>query len=63
MVLIKNVTITIKRNRYLKAQHYTILTKVVNEATRVHLLHLHNKLSNAQSTFKEVNSFPFFCMI
>jgi len=30
MVLIKNV-ITTKGDRYLKAQHYTILTKVVDE--------------------------------
>ncbi len=29
MVLIKNVTTTIKGDQYLKAQHYTILTKVV----------------------------------
>jgi hypothetical protein len=38
MVLIKNVTTTIKRYQYLKAQHYTILTKVVDEATPTHLL-------------------------
>jgi len=31
MVLIKNVTTTTKGNQYLKAQHYTILTKVVDE--------------------------------
>jgi hypothetical protein len=38
MVLIKNVTITpSKGDQYLKAQHYTILTKVVNGAIRVHL--------------------------
>jgi len=30
MVLIKNV-ITTKGDRYLRAQHYTILTKVVDE--------------------------------
>ncbi len=33
MVLIKNVTTTTKENRYLKAQHYIILTKVVDEST------------------------------
>jgi hypothetical protein len=32
MVLIKNVTIISKGDRYLKAQHYKILTKVVDEA-------------------------------
>jgi hypothetical protein len=32
IVLIKNV-ITSKGDRYLKVQHYTILTKVVDEAT------------------------------
>jgi hypothetical protein len=29
MVLIINVTITFKGDQYLKAQHYTILTKVI----------------------------------
>ncbi len=39
MVLIKNVTTTItKGDQYLRAQHYTILTKVVNETIRVCLL-------------------------
>jgi hypothetical protein len=33
MVLIKNVTTTSKGNQYLKAQHYTILTKVVDKTT------------------------------
>jgi len=34
MVLIKNVTTTTtKGNQYLRAQHYTILTKVVDKAT------------------------------
>jgi hypothetical protein len=33
MVLIKNVTTTINGDRYLRAQHYTILIKVVEEAT------------------------------
>jgi hypothetical protein len=32
MILIKNVTIISKGDHYLKAQHYTILTKVVDEA-------------------------------
>jgi hypothetical protein len=31
IILIKNVTITSKGYQYLKAQHYTILTKVVDE--------------------------------
>jgi hypothetical protein len=63
MVLIKNVTTTTKGDRYLKAQHYTILTRVVDKAIRTHFLQFHNKLSNVQSTFKEVNSCPFLCII
>jgi hypothetical protein len=47
MLLIKNVTTTSKGYRYLKAQHYRILTKVVDKTTQAHLLQLHNKLSNA----------------
>jgi hypothetical protein len=31
MVLIKNETTTRKGDRYLKVQHYTILTKVMDE--------------------------------
>jgi len=38
MVLIKNVTTTTKGDRYLTAQHYTILTMVVDEVIRSHLL-------------------------
>jgi len=38
MVLIKNVITTTKGDRYLNTQHYTILTKVVDEATKVHFL-------------------------
>jgi hypothetical protein len=34
MVLIKNVTTTSKRDWYLKAQDYTILTKLVDETTQ-----------------------------
>jgi hypothetical protein len=63
MVLIKNVTITTKGDWYLTTQHYTILTKVVDEAIQACLLQLHNKLSNVQSTFKEVNSYPSLCII
>jgi len=37
MVLIKNVTTT-KGNRYLKAQHYIIFTKVVDKVTQIHFL-------------------------
>jgi hypothetical protein len=44
----------------LKAQHFTILTKVVDEITQTHLLQLHNKWSSAQYAFKKVNSFPLF---
>jgi len=33
MVLIKNVTMITKGNRYLRAQHYTTLTKVVDDGT------------------------------
>ncbi len=65
MVLIKNVTTitTSKGDQYLRAQHYTILTKVVDKAIRAHLLQLHNKLSSVQSTFKKVNCFSFLYMI
>jgi hypothetical protein len=37
MVLIKNVTITLKGDRYLRAQYYTILIKV-GETTQARLL-------------------------
>jgi hypothetical protein len=63
MVIINNVITTTKWDQYLKTQHYTILTKVMDETIWIHLLRLHNKWSSAQSTFKEVNSFPFFCII
>jgi len=55
MVLIKNLIIT--------TQHYTILTKIMDEIIRAHLPQLHNKLSNAQSTIKEVISYFFLCII
>jgi hypothetical protein len=38
MVLIKNVTTKTKGDRYLKAQHYTILTRVVDKATQTSFL-------------------------
>jgi hypothetical protein len=38
MVMIKNVTTTKKGDQYLKAQHHTILTKVVDKATQTCLL-------------------------
>ncbi len=63
MVLIKNVKRTPKEDWYLKEQHYTILTRVVDEVIWICILQLHNKLSSAQFTFKEVNSFPFLCII
>jgi hypothetical protein len=64
MVLIKNVTTTTsKGDQYLRAQHYTILTKVVDEAIQIRLLQLHSKLSSAQFAFKEVNSFSFLYII
>jgi hypothetical protein len=63
MVLIKNVTTTTKGDRYLRAQHDTILIKVIDEATRTRLLQLQNKLSSVEFAFKEVNSFPFLCII
>jgi len=37
MVLIKSLT-TMKGDRYLRAQHYIILTKVEDEVIRTHLL-------------------------
>jgi hypothetical protein len=61
--LIKNVTKTTKKYQYLKAQHYIILTKVVDEAIQIHFQQLHSKLSSVQSSFKEVNSYPFLCII
>jgi hypothetical protein len=33
MLLTKNVTTTSKGDRYLRAQHYTILTEVVDKIT------------------------------
>jgi hypothetical protein len=59
MVLINNVTTTSKGDQYLKVQHYTILTKFIDEITQACLLQLHNKLSSVQFALKEVNSFPF----
>jgi hypothetical protein len=38
MVLIKSVTTTSKGDRYLRAQHYTILIKVVNKTVQVRFL-------------------------
>jgi hypothetical protein len=63
MLLIKNVTTTSKIYRYLKAQHYTILTKLVDKAIKVRVLWLHNKLSNAQLALREVSLFPILCII
>ncbi len=63
MLLIKNVATTSKGDRYLKAQHYTILTKVVNEAIQVRLFQLHGKLSNAQPALREVSLFPIIFII
>jgi hypothetical protein len=63
MLLIKNVTTTSKKDRYLRAQNYTILTKVVNEAIQVRLFQLHSKLSSAQPALKEVSLFPIICII
>jgi len=53
MVLIKNVTTTSKGNRYLKAHHYTILAKVVDEAIQTCLFQFHSKLTNVQLTLKK----------
>ncbi len=63
MLLIKNVTIISKGDWYLKKQHYTILTKVVDKATRVCLFQSHNKLSNVQPALKEVSLFPIVFII
>jgi hypothetical protein len=57
------VTVISKGNRYLKAQDYTILIKVVDEAIWIHFLQFHNKLSSVQPALKELNSFPFLCII
>jgi hypothetical protein len=45
MVLIKNVTTTTKGDQYLRAQHYIILTKVVDKAIRACL---HSYTTNYQ---------------
>jgi len=63
IVLIKSVTITPKGDWYLKAQHYTFLTKVVDEVIQARLLKLHNKLSSVQHALKGVNFFPILCII
>jgi len=63
MLLIKNVTITSKKYRYVRAQHYTILTKLVNKTTQTCVLELHNKLSSAQLALREVSLFPIICII
>jgi len=47
----------------LKAQHYTILTKVVDETIQACLFQLHNKLSSVQPALKEINSFPILHII
>jgi hypothetical protein len=57
------VTITPKGDWYLKAQHYTFLTKVVDEVIQARLLKLHNKLSSVQHALKGVNFFPILCII
>jgi hypothetical protein len=63
MLLIKNMITTSKGYWYLKAQHYTILTKVVGETIQAHLLQLDSKLWNAQPTLKELSLFPILCII
>ncbi len=63
MLLIENVTTTSKRDQYLKEQHYTILTKVVDETTQICFFQLRNKLSNAQPALKEISLFPIVCII
>jgi hypothetical protein len=59
MVLIKNAATTSKGNRYLRAQQYTILTKVVDEIIQTCVFKLHNKLSIVQLALRQVNSFLF----
>jgi hypothetical protein len=61
MLLIKNMTITSTGDQHLRAQHYTILTKVVDKATQVCLLQLHNKLSSAFRN--QVSFFLILCII
>ncbi len=63
MLLTKNVTTTSKGDRYLRAQHYTILTEVVDEITWTRLLQLDIKLSSAQLALKKVSLFPILCII
>ncbi len=63
MLLIKNVTTTSKGIWYIKAQHYTILTKVVYKTTWTHIFKLHSKLSGAQLALKEVSLSPILCTI
>jgi len=57
------MTTKTKGDQYLRTQYYTIITKIVDEAIKARFLQLHNKLSSAQFTFKEVNSYPFLCII
>ncbi len=62
MVLIKECDNNIKRRLIFKGTTLQNLMKIVDEAIGACLLQLHKKLSNVQSIFKEVNSFPFLCI-
>jgi hypothetical protein len=53
----------IKRRSIFEGQHYTILTKVVDETIEVCFFQSHNKLSIVQPTLKEANSFPILHII
>ncbi len=56
---LKKVSTTSKGDQYLKTHQYTILTKVVDEATQARLLKLHDKLSIVWPTLREVIFFLF----
>jgi hypothetical protein len=54
MILMKNVTITKYGDRYLHADNFTILGKVVEEDVRARLIDLHNKFTGNQPPVREV---------
>jgi len=59
MVLVKNVTATIIGDCFLRAQPYTIFSKVIDERVRTWLLNLHTKLMSNQPLMREVQSYYF----
>jgi hypothetical protein len=62
MVLIKNVTTTSKGYQYLKAQHYKILTKVVDEITQTFFL-VTQQIIKCSTCIERGKSISIFCII